>query len=93
VAADGDPDAAEIAAIHERRQADGYREALELLSTKAELRHRLTLERVIDLLLLFVGWTPITPSWMAAVGPTTNGLIGLPLPCPNRSSSARASIV
>jgi len=55
VAADGDPDAAEITAIHERRQADGYREALDLLGTKAELRHGLTLERATDLLLLFVG--------------------------------------
>ena len=55
VAADGDPDAAEITAIHERRQADGYRETLELLRTKAELRDGLTLERATDLLLLFAG--------------------------------------
>ena len=55
VAADGDPDTAQVMAFHERWQADGYREALGILAGKAALRRGLTVERATDLLLLFVG--------------------------------------
>jgi AcrR family transcriptional regulator len=55
VAADGDPDTARVMAFHERWRADGYREVVKLLSTKAELRPGLSLERATDLLLLYVG--------------------------------------
>jgi AcrR family transcriptional regulator len=55
VAADGDPDTAEVMAFHEQWRADGYRELVKLLSTKAELRPGLSLERATDLLLLYVG--------------------------------------
>jgi len=55
VAADGDPDTARVVAFHEELRADGYREVLELLRSKAELRPGLTLEHATDLLLLFVG--------------------------------------
>jgi AcrR family transcriptional regulator len=55
VAADGDPDTARVMAFHERWRADGYRQLLELLRAKAELRPGLTLERATDLLLLFAG--------------------------------------
>jgi hypothetical protein len=41
--------------LNERRRADGYREALELLRTRAEFRPGLRLERATHLLLLFVG--------------------------------------
>jgi AcrR family transcriptional regulator len=55
VAADADADAARVMAFNENGRADGYREALELLRTKAEFRPGLSLERATDLLLLFVG--------------------------------------
>ena len=55
VAADGDPDTAEVMAFHERWRADGYREALDILRGKAGLRPGLSVERATDLLLLFVG--------------------------------------
>jgi len=55
VAANADADAARVMAFHERGRADGYREVLELLRTKAEFRPGLSLERATDLLLLFVG--------------------------------------
>jgi len=55
VAADADPDAARVMALHENGRAAGYRDSLELLRTKAEFRPGLSLERAIDLLLLFVG--------------------------------------
>lgn len=54
-AADADADAARVMAFNESGRADGYREALELLRSKAEFRPGLTLERATDLLLLFVG--------------------------------------
>ena len=55
VAADGDPDTARIVAFHEDLRATGYREALELLRAKADLRPGLTVERATDLLLLLIG--------------------------------------
>jgi AcrR family transcriptional regulator len=55
VAADADADAARVMAFNENGRADGYREALELLRTKAEFRTGLSIERATDLLLLFVG--------------------------------------
>ena len=55
VAADGDPDTARIVAFHEDLRASGYREVLELLRAKADLRPGLTVERATDLLLLLIG--------------------------------------
>jgi AcrR family transcriptional regulator len=54
-AADADADAAKVMAFHENGRAVGYRDCLELLRTRAELRPGLSLERATDLLLLFVG--------------------------------------
>jgi len=48
-------DAAGVMAFNENGRADGYREALDLLRTKAEFRPGLRLERTTDLVLLFVG--------------------------------------
>lgn len=55
VAADGDPDTARVIAVHDRMQADAYREVVKLLSAKAELRPGLSLDRGTDLLLLYAG--------------------------------------
>ena len=55
VAADVDPDTARIVAFHEDLRANGYREVLELLRAKADLRPGLTVERATDLLLLLIG--------------------------------------
>jgi AcrR family transcriptional regulator len=55
VAADGDPDTARVMAFHEQWRADGYREVVRLLGTRAALRPGLDLERATDLLLLYVG--------------------------------------
>ena len=55
VAADGDPDTERVLAFHDGLQADAYREVLELLSTKADLRPGLSLEHGTDLLLLYGG--------------------------------------
>jgi AcrR family transcriptional regulator len=55
VAADADAEAARVMAFNESGRAAGYRQDLELLRTKAELRPGLSLERATDLLLLFVG--------------------------------------
>jgi hypothetical protein len=55
VAADGDPETARIVAFHEDMRATGYREVLELLRTKSELRRGLTVKRATDLLLLLIG--------------------------------------
>jgi AcrR family transcriptional regulator len=55
VAANTDADAARVMTFNENGRAVGYRECLELLRTKAELRPGLSLERATDLLLLFVG--------------------------------------
>jgi AcrR family transcriptional regulator len=55
VAADADAEAARVMAFNENGRAAGYREDLQLLRTKAELRPGLSLERATDLLLLFVG--------------------------------------
>jgi AcrR family transcriptional regulator len=55
VAADGDPDTARVLAFHDDWQADGYREIVKLLSTKAQLRFGLSVERATDLLLLYAG--------------------------------------
>ena len=55
VAADGDPDTARVMAFHDGMQADAYREVVQLLSAKAELRPGLSLEHGTDLLLLYAG--------------------------------------
>jgi AcrR family transcriptional regulator len=55
VAADGDPETARVIALHDRWQADGYREVIELLRTKAQLRPGLDLGHATDLLLLYAG--------------------------------------
>lgn len=55
VAADQDPETAQVMAFHERWRADGYRQLLEHLHAKAGFRSGLTFERATDLLLLFVG--------------------------------------
>ena len=55
VAADGDPETAQVMALHERGRAAGYRGLVEILRAKAELRPGLSLDRAIDVLLLFVG--------------------------------------
>jgi AcrR family transcriptional regulator len=55
IAADSDPDAAQVIASSGDLRAAGYREALQLLQAKAELCPGLTLERATHLLLLFVG--------------------------------------
>jgi AcrR family transcriptional regulator len=55
VAADGDPDTARVMAFHESWRADGYRQVVELLSAKTELRSGVDLERATDLLLLVAG--------------------------------------
>jgi AcrR family transcriptional regulator len=54
-AAETDVDAARVMALNENGRASGYREDLELLRAKAELRPGLDVERATDLLLLFVG--------------------------------------
>jgi len=55
VAADGDPETAQVIALHDKWQADAYREVIELLSTKAPRSAGLDLERATDLLLLYAG--------------------------------------
>jgi AcrR family transcriptional regulator len=55
VAADGDPDTARVLASGADLRAIGYREVIELLRAKVELRPGLTLEHATDVLLLFVG--------------------------------------
>jgi AcrR family transcriptional regulator len=55
VAADGDLETAGVIALHDTWQADGYREVIELLATKAPLVPGLDLERATDLLLLYAG--------------------------------------
>jgi AcrR family transcriptional regulator len=55
VAADGDPDTARVMAFHEDWRADGYRQVVELLRAKTELRPGMDLERATDLLLLVAG--------------------------------------
>jgi AcrR family transcriptional regulator len=53
--AEGDPEAAGIGSFHEEWRADGYREVLHVLLTKAPLRDALTPERATHLLLLYAG--------------------------------------
>ncbi len=53
--AEGDPDIARVATFHEDWRAEGYREMLDVLLTKAPLRAGLTPERATHLLLLYVG--------------------------------------
>jgi len=53
--AGSDPDAARVREIHERWRAAGYRDVIELLSSKARLRAGVTPERATHLLLLNVG--------------------------------------
>jgi AcrR family transcriptional regulator len=55
VAADGDLDTRQVMTSHEKWRADGYRQVVELLRAKAELRPGVDLERATDLLLLYVG--------------------------------------
>jgi AcrR family transcriptional regulator len=55
VAADGDPETERVMAFHENWRADGYRQIVELLRAKAELRPGLTIERATDLVLLYAG--------------------------------------
>lgn len=55
VAADGDPDAAQVMAFHEHWATEGYREMLKLLRAKARLRPELSPKRATDVLLLVVG--------------------------------------
>jgi len=54
-AAESDPDTARVWDHHEKMRAESYRELIDLLRGKAELRPGLTPERATDLLLLFVG--------------------------------------
>ena len=54
-AAESDPDTARVWDHHEKMRAEGYREIVDLLRGKGELRPGLTPERATDLLLLFVG--------------------------------------
>jgi hypothetical protein len=54
-AAESDPDTARVWHHHEKLRAEGYREIIELLRGKSELRRGLTPERATDLLLLYVG--------------------------------------
>jgi AcrR family transcriptional regulator len=55
VAADGDSETARVMSLHERWRLDGYREMLDLLRAKAEVRPGLSTKRATDLLLLLVG--------------------------------------
>ncbi|HKY47186.1 MAG TPA: TetR/AcrR family transcriptional regulator [Acidimicrobiia bacterium] len=55
IAADSDPDAAQIIASSRDLRAAGYREVVELLRAKTGFRPGLTVERATHLLLLFVG--------------------------------------
>jgi len=54
-AAAGDPDTARVWDRHEKMRAEGYREIIDFLLGKSELRPGMTPERATDLLLLFVG--------------------------------------
>ena len=54
-AAAGDPETARVWDHHEKMRADGYRDIVDLLRGKAELRPGLAPERATDLMLLFVG--------------------------------------
>lgn len=53
VAADGDPDTARVLAVHDRMQADAFREVVNLLGAKAPLLPGP--ERATDLLLVYTG--------------------------------------
>jgi AcrR family transcriptional regulator len=50
-----DPDTARIRALHEGWRAEGYRRMVDVLSSKAPLRHGVTPERATELLLFYVG--------------------------------------
>ena len=54
-AAESDPETARVWDHHERMRSEGYREIIDLLRGKSELRRGLTPERATDLLLLYVG--------------------------------------
>ena len=54
-AAESDPETAGVWDYHERMRSEGYREIIDLLRGKSELRRGLTPERATDLLLLYVG--------------------------------------
>ena len=53
-AAASDPDAARFLALNERLRVEGYREMVDVLSTKSPLRAGLSAERATDLLFLLV---------------------------------------
>lgn len=55
VAAESDPDVARFVLGNEQLRVDGYREVVEFLRAKSELRPELTPERAADLMLLLVG--------------------------------------
>jgi hypothetical protein len=57
--------------LNERRRADGYREALELLRTKAEFRPGLGSSARPTCCCCSSAWMTTTPSWMAVAGRTT----------------------
>jgi AcrR family transcriptional regulator len=54
-AAASDPDTARVWDHHEKMRAEGYRDIVDVLRGKAELRPGMTPERATDLCLLFVG--------------------------------------
>ena len=54
-AAESDPDTARVLSHSEQLRVDGYREVIDLLRAKSELRRGLTRERATHLLLLYVG--------------------------------------
>jgi AcrR family transcriptional regulator len=51
----GDPETARVRALHEQWRAEGYREVLDLLVSKAHLGPGITPERATHLLLLYLG--------------------------------------
>jgi AcrR family transcriptional regulator len=53
--AGSDPDTARVRAMHEGWRAQGYREMLAILETKAPLRAGISAERATELLLLYIG--------------------------------------
>jgi AcrR family transcriptional regulator len=54
-AAESDPEAAEFLRRNEQMRVDGYREMIDVLREKSELRPDLTAERAADLTLVLVG--------------------------------------
>jgi len=85
-----DPEVVRVMDFLDRWQADGFREILEVLVTKAPLRQDVTVERATQLLLLFVGedvyhvlvethgWTQ--EAWVEWTVATVAGLVVAPVP-------------